>query len=54
MPKYTRNLQKRARRLRAQMTDGERALWERLLEEIEGVMEVIAWAISGSLDRNPP
>ena len=26
----------------------------RVLKEIEGVMEVIAWAISGSLDGNPP
>jgi len=121
---YNRKLKERARRLRTQMTDSERALWERLrrkqvqavqlyrqkpignyivdfyapeakivvevdgsqhmkneqvardlqrdaflasqglrvlrfddlqvLKEIEGVMEVIVQAISGSLEGNPP
>ena len=124
MIEYNRKLKERARRLRTQMTDSERALWERLrrkqvqavqfyrqkpignyivdfyapkakivvevdgsqhmeseqaardlqrdaflgsqglrvlrfddlqvLKEIEGVMEVIVQAISGSLEGNPP
>ena len=124
MIKYNRELKERARRLRTQMIDSERALWERLrrkqvqavqfyrqkpignyivdfyapkakivvevdgsqhmeseqaardlrrdaflasqglrvlrfddlqvLKEIEGVVEVIVQAISGSMERNPP
>ncbi len=124
MIEYNRKLKERARRLRTQMTDSERALWERLrrkqvhsvqfyrqkpignyivdfyaprakivvevdgsqhmeskqaardlqrdaflasqglrvlrfddlgvLKEIEGVMEVIFQAVSGSLEGNPP
>ena len=50
MIENNRKLKERARRLRTQMTDGERLLWE----EIEEVMEMVARAISGSLVGNPP
>ena len=52
MVKYNPKLKEKARRRRVWMTAGERALGHGY--EIEGVMEVIPWAISESLEAKSP